>query len=94
MKAIISGLLKTLFFQTAFSSQWLVYLLSKNEDIQKKVREEIGTSKNWRENPYTKGLIRETLRLYPVAPFIGRYLASDAVIGNYKIVKDVSWNIF
>ncbi|KAL5285479.1 CYP315A1 family protein [Megaselia abdita] len=78
---------------TAFSSQWLIYLLSKNEDIQTKVREEIHSSNNWMENPYIKGLIRETLRLYPVAPFIGRYLASDAVIGNYKIDKNVSYII-
>lgn len=55
-----------------------------------KVREEIQSSENWMENQYIKGLIRETLRLYPVAPFIGRYLASDAVIGNYKIDKNVS----
>lgn len=36
-----------------------------------------------------KGVIRETLRMFPVAPFIGRVLPEDSVIGNYKINKNV-----
>lgn len=37
-----------------------------------------------------KGVIRETLRLYPVAPFVGRFMDEDTVIGNYKIHANVS----
>lgn len=37
-----------------------------------------------------RGLIKETLRLYPVAPFIGRYLAVDGVLGNFHVKKNVS----
>lgn len=36
------------------------------------------------------GLIKESLRLYPVAPFIGRYLPQDAQLGGHFIEKDVS----
>lgn len=36
------------------------------------------------------GLIKETLRLYPVAPFIGRYLPQDAQIGEHFVEKNVS----
>lgn len=32
-----------------------------------------------------KNVLRETLRLYPVAPFLTRYLTTDGVIGGYKI---------
>lgn len=40
--------------------------------------------------PLVRGLVKETLRLYPVAPFIGRYLPEDARIDKYFIKKDVS----
>lgn len=66
-----------------------MYLLSRNQDIQSKVRDEIYTSDNWMENAYIKGFIKETMRLYPVAPFIGRYVPTDTEIENYKIDKDV-----
>lgn len=34
--------------------------------------------------------MKETLRLYPVAPFIGRYLPQDAQIGEHFVEKNVS----
>ena len=37
-----------------------------------------------------QGLIKETLRLYPVAPFIGRYAAHDGQLGGCEIKKNVS----
>ncbi|XP_055374988.1 cytochrome P450 315a1, mitochondrial [Condylostylus longicornis] len=73
---------------TAYSTQWALYLLTKSRNIQKIARNEINSLKANEESQYIKGLIRETLRLYPVAPFIGRFLATDAIIGNYRIHKD------
>ncbi|XP_055849317.1 cytochrome P450 315a1, mitochondrial isoform X2 [Episyrphus balteatus] len=71
---------------TAFSSQWALYLLSQNSDIQDKIHcEEFTTSS---EISVLRGFIRETLRLYPVAPFIGRFLNTDAVIGDYEVKKN------
>lgn len=34
-------------------------------------------------------VIRETLRLYPVAPFVGRFAEADALFGGYHLPKDV-----
>lgn len=71
---------------TAFSSQWAFYLLSQESEIQSKIRTEDLNTRS--EYSLLQGFIRETLRLYPVAPFIGRYLKTDAIIGNYEIKKD------
>lgn len=72
---------------TAFSAQWALYLISIHNEIQERIRSEI-SSLSTADSPYLRGLIRETLRLYPVAPFIGRFLATDAVLGKYKINKN------
>lgn len=40
--------------------------------------------------PLLKGIIKESLRLYPIAPFISRYLPEDSVIGNYFVPKGVN----
>lgn len=81
---------------TAFSMQWVLYEVAKSCKLQEKIRQEmkvnsqnifVGDDKY--ETSLIKATIRETIRLYPVAPFIGRILASDAVLGHYRIPKDV-----
>ncbi|EDW66851.1 cytochrome P450 315a1, mitochondrial [Drosophila virilis] len=69
---------------TAFSSQWALYLLSLNQLLQRRIAHERAAA----ESQLLHGLIKETLRLYPVAPFIGRYLPQDAQIGGHFIEKD------
>lgn len=67
----------------------MLYLVSKNIEVQKKVRESL--KDNNMESEYVKGTVRETLRLYPPATFIGRILDEDGVIGSYQIPKGVSF---
>lgn len=52
------------------------------------IRKSIITS-NSHESEAIKATIRETLRLYPIAPFIGRFITNDSIIGNYSIPKEV-----
>lgn len=67
---------------TAYTMEWLLYLIAKNRDVQQKLRNDPNP------NILLKNCLRETLRLYPVAPFITRYLPSDTTIsGRYKIPK-------
>lgn len=39
------------------------------------------------ETTLIRGCVREVLRLYPVAPFIGRFLDTDATLGGYNVPK-------
>lgn len=62
-----------------------MYILSQNNKMQGDICEQL-SSDNW----LVSGLIKETLRLYPVAPFIGRYAASDGFLGGYPVKKNVN----
>ena len=78
--------------QTAYSTTWAIYLLSLDENLQTNICREYKT--NSHQAPLLKGLVKETLRLYPVAPFIGRYMAEDCIIDNYFIKKNVRHKLF
>lgn len=86
-----SRLLLLFFVQTAFSSQWALYLLAKNVKVQNIVRSDVYSDLSNSESALIRGTVREALRLYPVATFIGRILPTDAVIENYEIPKYVKY---
>ncbi|XP_046400369.1 cytochrome P450 315a1, mitochondrial [Ischnura elegans] len=82
---------------TAYSTQWALYLLAKHPEVQEKVVKEIkdagldetvnehGSENLIQQLPILKGIIREALRMFPVAPFITRVLPVDCPIGGYNI---------
>lgn len=82
---------------TAFSTQWALYLLAKNQKYQESIRHELvteasgssssGTTINKYDTPLIRGTVREALRLFPVATLIGRIFEKDAILGNYHINK-------
>lgn len=72
---------------TAFSTQWALYLLSNNQHQQDMIRTELIQATSKFDTPLIRGTVRETLRLYPVATFIGRILGKDAILSNYRIDK-------
>lgn len=72
---------------TAFSAQYAMYLLAKNPDQQDLVRSEL-FEVNAHDTTLIRGTIRETLRLFPVATFIGRFLTNDAILGQYHVDKN------
>ncbi|KAH8311039.1 hypothetical protein KR044_004009, partial [Drosophila immigrans] len=74
----------SILLQTAFSSQWALYVLSQDLLLQQRIGQERASG----ESQVLHGAIKETLRLYPVAPFIGRYMPQDAVIGGHHIEKN------
>lgn len=71
---------------TAVSTQWALYLLSQNISIQNDIRNELKIIDRY-DTPLIKGTVREALRLFPVATFIGRILDEEAVLNNYRIHK-------
>lgn len=69
---------------TAFSTQWALYLLSQNFQMQSIIRKELLANDKW-DTSLIRGTVRETLRLFPVATFIGRILNKDAILNNYRV---------
>uniref|UniRef100_A0A182XBX7 Cytochrome P450 n=1 Tax=Anopheles quadriannulatus TaxID=34691 RepID=A0A182XBX7_ANOQN len=72
---------------TAFATVWALYLLASNANLQQSVRQDVLDS-NALECGAVKGVVRETLRLYPIAPFIGRFVEHESVFGEYALPKD------
>lgn len=60
---------------------WILFLLSKNDEVKKELRT---------NNDYVKHVVKETMRLYPVAPFLTRILTKDGTLGPYQIKEGVS----
>uniref|UniRef100_A0A182MK14 Cytochrome P450 n=1 Tax=Anopheles culicifacies TaxID=139723 RepID=A0A182MK14_9DIPT len=72
---------------TSFATVWALYLLATNPTLQESVRENVIES-NTLECTAVKGVVRETLRLYPVAPFIGRFIENECIFGEYALPKN------
>jgi ecdysteroid 2-hydroxylase len=79
----------SLYLQTVYTMQWLLHSIARNQQLANALRESIQSHPNTMESPLVRGSLRETLRLYPVAPFIGRIFEQDAEIGGYKIPSGV-----
>ncbi|KAK0174411.1 hypothetical protein PV327_010181 [Microctonus hyperodae] len=77
---------------TAVSTVWALYLLATHSEVQNEIAEKISNAElNTITNDlHIKGIIKESLRLYPTAPFITRILPVDAIIGNYPVSKGVN----
>ena len=79
--------------QTANTTQWILYLLARHPNLQDELYAELQqarSSDDIVQLPLLRGTIREALRLYPVAPFLTRYLPEDSLIGGYHVPAGVS----
>lgn len=80
---------------------WCVAILSLNPEVERRVRHEIDTVVNGRlptyddiqSLHYTQAVMSETLRLYPVVPYVLREAAEDDEINGYYIPKGVQLNV-
>lgn len=79
---------------TSASVCWTLFLLGTSPEIQDKVVEEIDsillddrkrppTMQELNEMKYLECAIKDSLRLYPSVPFMGRHLHEDVVIGMW-----------
>ncbi|GFG37750.1 hypothetical protein Cfor_02942, partial [Coptotermes formosanus] len=81
---------------------WTIYLLGLHTDIQNKVSEELDhifhgsdrsvTMKDLNEMKYLERVIKESLRLYPSVPFIGRETTQD-IEHEYTIPAGVTMTV-
>ncbi|CAG5857956.1 unnamed protein product [Menidia menidia] len=81
---------------TSFTLSWASYLLAKHPHIQQQIYSEVAqtlgpgtvpTADDITNMPLIRGLVKETLRLFPVLPGNGRITQDDLVVGGYFIPK-------
>ncbi|XP_071344993.1 cytochrome P450 27C1 [Trachinotus anak] len=81
---------------TSFTLSWASYLLARHPHIQQKIFNEVtrtlgpgtvATADDVPNMPLIRGLVKETLRLFPVLPGNGRITQDDMVVGGYFIPK-------
>nr|AGN52793.1 cytochrome P450 [Laodelphax striatellus] len=88
---------------TAASIGWAIFLLGNNPEVQDRVVDELNdifgdsdrraTVQDLNNMKYLEMVIKETLRLYPSVPFIGRLVSEDVIIGDHLIPAGVWLNI-
>lgn len=71
--------------------QWTLLLLSSRPEFQDQLFHRVKhlSLEDIPREHLVRSVWRETLRLYPVAPFLTRYLPADATIGDYSVSKGV-----
>ncbi|XP_073320989.1 cytochrome P450 27C1 [Pagrus major] len=81
---------------TSFTLSWASYLLAQHPHIQQQIFTEVtrtlgpgavATADDVPRLPLIRGLVKETLRLFPVLPGNGRITQDDLVVGGYFIPK-------
>ncbi|KAJ8731282.1 hypothetical protein PYW07_004446 [Mythimna separata] len=63
---------------TSYTSIWTLFLLSKNKSVMQEL---------YSRNSYINHVIKESMRLYPVAPFLTRILPKECILGPYRLDK-------
>lgn len=80
---------------TAATMTWAFYMLSQNPDVKAKLIEEVDrvlgsrlpTLADLRDLPYTEQIIKETMRMYPVAYLISRQSAQAVELDGFALPK-------
>ncbi|HZN18501.1 MAG TPA: cytochrome P450 [Micromonosporaceae bacterium] len=83
---------------TAVALSWTFYLLSRHPEKLRRLLDEVEAQLGSRPPtladlpnlPYTLQVFEETMRLYPPAPILPRYVHVDTTIGGYR-VNEGSW---
>ena len=77
---------------TAAAASWACHMIGSHPDVQEKLHKEIDetfgisdralTNDDLKDLKYLECVIKETLRLFPSVPIIGRYFSEDTEVGN------------
>ena len=83
---------------TSASMAWTLYLIAMNPDVQERLHKEVDqylgdleafTLEDLKHLDLLERVTKESLRMRPSVPAIGRQLTEDAVIGGYSLKKCV-----
>lgn len=86
---------------TSYASAFLLYHIARNPEVQQKLHEEakrvLPSAKDElsmdalrTDITYTRAVLKESLRLNPIAVGVGRILNQDAIFSGYFVPKGVS----
>ncbi|CAH2108030.1 unnamed protein product [Euphydryas editha] len=89
---------------TAVAMTYMMMALANEPEIQDKIHDEIcqvlgdsdrsPTTDDLSQMQYLECCMKESLRLYPSAPLIARYLREETVLGDYTVPADTTAFIF
>ncbi|XP_014218006.1 cytochrome P450 315a1, mitochondrial-like [Copidosoma floridanum] len=87
LRRIVADLIIAAGDTTAFALQWLLFLLASNPGAQDRLHEAVRELDRTEvlKDPLIRGTIKETLRLYPIAPFIGRVMPHTDFLDRFLI---------
>lgn len=89
--------------QTSYTASFALYHLARNEEKQEKMFLELKnlmsatesiTEDILQRSTYTKAVMKELHRMNPISIGIGRILAEDAILSNYRVPAGVSVSNF
>lgn len=88
---------------TAAGISWALYVLGLYPDVQQQVFEELEVIFNGSDRPatledlnemkYLERVIKETMRLYPPVPMVGRLMSEDVQLDEYTVPKGTTITI-
>lgn len=73
------------FDTTMTAITFILFMIANHDDVQKRLYEDIisvDDKNGYNDLIYLDAVIKETIRLYPSVPFIGRQLGEDTIIGK------------
>ncbi|EEC17407.1 cytochrome P450, putative, partial [Ixodes scapularis] len=90
---------------TAMAIAWNCYLIALHPEVQKKVQEELDmvlgehktediSTENLKDLKYLECVVKESQRLCPSVPVIGRTVTKPFTLGNYVLPEGTSVEIF
>lgn len=72
----------------AATLSWTLHLLALHPEIQDRLAQEVQGNTNFTKMPYLDAVLKEAMRLYPVAPFVVRHLAQDVVTDKVVLPRN------
>mmetsp|Transcript_22642 Transcript_22642/g.34213 ORF Transcript_22642/g.34213 Transcript_22642/m.34213 type:complete len:525 (-) Transcript_22642:60-1634(-) len=71
---------------SAATLSWTLHLLSLHPDIQNRLANEVQSAQDFTKLPLLDAVLKESMRLYPVAPFVVRHLTQDISVSDKVIL--------
>mmetsp|Transcript_26455 Transcript_26455/g.39138 ORF Transcript_26455/g.39138 Transcript_26455/m.39138 type:complete len:526 (-) Transcript_26455:80-1657(-) len=75
----------------AATISWTLHLLSLHPDVQNRLANEVRAASDFTKLPFLDAVLKESMRMYPVAPFVVRHLAQDVNVSEKVVLPKGSF---